>query len=154
MEEDHGQYVSFTMRLAELWQVHIKLMTTGRIEAEIEPPQDYPGAHLNPTHSYSAHQYLSALLPGLGVRFRCKRNIPATCLHPILISPQQPTHRNGIIGAGAILGLLDIALNDGNATRSATRVAFDKIAEIKTKKMERRKRLFKRMGWPLSPFFW
>ena len=51
-EEDHKQIIGLTKRLSTDYQIHVKLMKTGRIEAEIEYPQDFPMAHINPIHSY------------------------------------------------------------------------------------------------------
>ena len=66
-EDDHKQILGFTKRLSEYYQIHVKLMPTGKIEAEIEPPQDYPFAHLNSTHSFSAHPELKVLLTALNI---------------------------------------------------------------------------------------
>jgi hypothetical protein len=147
LEEDHGQYCSFAKRISEYWQIHIKLKTSGRMEAEIEPPQDYPMAHLNSNHSYSAHNDLSVLLAELGIPFTCRRTIPFSCTQPVVLTPLQPTHRNDFLTAGLTLAALDLGFGDGNTTRRVANTILEKAAKLKQKKMKRRKVLFDRMGW-------
>src|SRR2546427_3606834 len=69
-EEDHGQILGLTKPLSEYYQIHVKLMRAGRIEAEIEYSQDYPFAHLNSTHSFSAHPELNVLLTAMRIPYR------------------------------------------------------------------------------------
>ncbi len=147
LEEDRGQYCSFAKRLSEYSQIHIKLKTTGRIEAEIEPPQDYPGAHLNSIHSYSAHKELQAQLSILGIPFKCRRAIPLTCVNPQIVPPVQPTHRNDFLKVGAAVALLDLTLGDGSLTGKGLGIFADEAKKIRDKKMKRRLNLYRRMGW-------
>ena len=141
LEEDHGQYCSFAQRISEYSQIHIKLTTLGKIEAEIEPPQDYPMAHLNSIHSYSAHKELSALLSSMQIPFKCKRSIPYTCIQPLRIAPQQPTHRNMFLVAAGIVALLDLHYNDGKITRKSINFLMDETSKIHKRKTRRRKYL-------------
>lgn len=153
LEEDHGQYCSFAKRLSEFTQIHIKVKTTGSLEAEIEPPQDYPGAHLNSIHSYSAHKQLQSQLSVLGIPFKCRRTIPLTCINPQIVSPVQPTHRNDLLGLTAVVALADLAFNDGDFTRRGIGYVADKASDIREKKMKRRRRLYQQMGWHFFPYF-
>ena len=61
-QEDHGQVFGLILRVADDLQLHIKVMPDGMIEGEMEPPPAYPGAHLNPEHSYSAHKEIKEIL--------------------------------------------------------------------------------------------
>ena len=153
LEEDHGQYCSFANRLSEYTQVHIKVMTSGKLEAEIEPPQNYPGAHLNPAHSYSAHKELQAQLSVLGIPFKCRRAVPLSCQYPQVVLPVQPTHRNEFLKVGAVAALLDLAINDGDITRRGLGTLAEQAQNIKDKKMKRRMRLYRQMGWQYNPYF-
>ena len=69
LQEDHGQAFGLRYLLSGRKQLHVKVMPGGRIEAEIEPPPEYPFAHLNQAHSYSAHAEVVALLRGWGIGF-------------------------------------------------------------------------------------
>lgn len=153
LEEDHGQYCSFAKRLTEYTQIHIKVKPTGRVEAEIEPPQDYPGAHLNSVHSYSAHKELQAQLAVLGIPYKCRRAIPVTCVQPQIVTPVQPTHRDNLLGLGAVVALADLAFGDGNFTRKGIGAFADYARNIREKKMQRRRRLYQQMGWHYFPYF-
>jgi hypothetical protein len=153
LEEDHGQYCSFAKRLSEYTQIHIKVKPSGKLEAEIEPPQDYPGAHLNPIHSYSAHNELHAQLSILGIPFKCRRAIPLTCMHPQIIAPLQPAHRNDFLGLSAAVALVDLTLGNGEITRKGTGFIANKASDIREKKMKRRKRLYHQMGWHYFTYF-
>lgn len=147
-EEDHGQYCSFFMRIPEYSQIHIKLMPSGKLEAEIEPSQEYPMAHLNSIHSYPAHIELETLLSMLlRIKFRCRRDIPPTCIQPRIIPPQQPTHRNKFLKIGAGLALVDLAFSDGNTTRRVAGGVLDFATKLRERKAKRKRALYKRMGW-------
>lgn len=122
-EHDHKQIIGLTKHLSEYYQIHVKLMRTGRIEAEIEYPQDYPIAHLNPTHSYSAHAELALLLNALQIPYKCKRKPPISCLQRQIIQAQQPTHRDSFLVLGGIGALIDLAVNDGKITSAVLDVA-------------------------------
>lgn len=78
-------------------------MPSGQIEAEIEPSQDYPVAHLNKKHSYSAHNQLQQLLQQFGIPYLRNWSIPLSCLRPIIVKPFKPTHVKVIIGAVVVV---------------------------------------------------
>jgi len=79
-QEDHGQVFGRILRVADDLQLHIKVMPDGMIEGEMEPPPAYPGAHLNPEHSYSAHKEIEEILSTeTSITYYLERNIPSTC---------------------------------------------------------------------------
>lgn len=92
LEENHGQVFGLTFRINEYEQVHIKPMPDGTIEAEVEPPPDYPGAHLNPEHSYSAHDELEIILKHAGILYNRRSRPPSTCIQRVIKKPIKPTH--------------------------------------------------------------
>lgn len=92
LEEDHGQVFGMRRRLSEHEQLHVKVMPNGRIEAEIEPPPEYPLAHINQKHSYSAHRAVVDVLGRCGIKFRTVHDVPPTCLDPVVDRPSKPTH--------------------------------------------------------------
>lgn len=96
-EDDHGQVFGLALRLEEYQQIHIKFMADGAIEAEIEPPPSYPGAHLNPEYCYSAHQELEQVLQYAGIIYTRKRLTPITCIRRVIKKPENPTHIGTII---------------------------------------------------------
>lgn len=89
-EEDHGQVFGLRKKLLEVLQIHIKVLTNGIIEAELEPPPEYPGAHLNQVHSYSPHDGMPVLLDHIGFRYTIIHPIPDTCHLPTIIEPDRP----------------------------------------------------------------
>ena len=111
-QEDHGQVFGRILRVADDLQLHIKVMRNGMIEGEMEPPPAYPGAHLNLEHSYSAHREIEQILSTkTTVMYYVERNIPDTCLNPVIKKPHNPTHAKTIVAAG-IVGLGLVALAD------------------------------------------
>lgn len=138
-EDDHKQILGFTKRISEYYQIHAKLMPTGRIEAEIEPPQDYPMAHLNSTHSFSAHPELKALLTTLQIPYKCKRTPPDTCMNRQVIPPQDPTHMNTFLALGGAGVVLDIFLNEGKFTSIAFDVVSKQVNRTLNRKIKRKK---------------
>ena len=109
LEEYHGQVFGLRLLLSRREQLHVKVMPDGPVEAEIEPPPEYPFAHINRKHSYSAHRQVGRILRGCGIRFRTTRTVPRTCLRPIIDRPDNPSHWTAIalwIGAGAVAWLL------------------------------------------------
>ena len=140
-EEDHGQILSFTKRLSEYYQIHVKLMRIGRIEAEIEYPQDYPMAHLNSTHSFSAHPELNLLLSAMQIPYKRKRVIPVTCIHRQVIPAQTPTHMNTVLKVSGGLALLDLIFNDGEITGKALDILSKQASKNIVRKLKRRKYL-------------
>lgn len=101
-EDDHGQVFGLSFRINEYEQIHIKPMPDGIIEAEIEPPPSYPGAHLNPEHSYSAHNELEIFLNHAGIRYSRRTRIPLTCIQRVIKKPVKPSHIATIV-VGAVL---------------------------------------------------
>jgi hypothetical protein len=140
-EEDHGQILSFTKRLSEYYQIHVKLMRTGRIEAEIEYPQDYPMAHLNSSHSFSAHPELNLLLIAMQIPYKRKKVIPIICTQRQVIPAQTPTHRNAFLAVGGGVAVLDLILNDGKITKVALDVLLKQAGKSINRKRKRRKYL-------------
>ncbi len=65
-------------------------MPDGLIESEFEPPPEYPGAHLDPKHSYPSHESLRSLLNKIGLTYKVNTPIPDTCNQPQIIKPDRP----------------------------------------------------------------
>ena len=117
LQEDHGQAFGLRYRLSRREQLHVKVMPGGLIEAEIEPPPEYPLAHRDQKHSYSAHAEVDAMLRGWGIGLRTARAVPETCLYPVVVPPDNPPHISDILfgvvtGVGVATGvyLLDCHL--------------------------------------------
>jgi hypothetical protein len=142
-EDDHKQIIGFTKHISQYYQIHVKLMRTGRIEAEIEPPQDYPMAHLNPIHSFSAHPELNVLLTTMQIPFKVKQKPPDTCIHRQIIPPQNPTRRDTFLVAGSIGMTLDLFLNEGKFTGTALNILSKQVSKTLKRKIKRRKYLYK-----------
>lgn len=102
LEDDHGQVFGRRLRLSEHEQLHIKVMPDGWIEAEIEPPPEYPFAHRNQDHSYSAHGAVLDVLRECGIRFRTVPDVPATCLDPVVVKPVKPTSITALAVAAVV----------------------------------------------------
>ncbi len=141
-EEDHRQILGLTKRLSEYYQIHLKLMRTGRIEAEIEYPQDYPMAHINPTHSFSAHTELNLLLNAIQIPHKCKRKPPITCVQPQVIPAQQPTHMDAFLKIGGVGALADLIFNDGKITTAVLKVVSKEVRKSIHRKVKRRRFLY------------
>lgn len=106
IQEPHGQVFGRAIRVADDLQIHIKPMPNREIEAEMEPPPDLPGAHLNPEHSYPAHKELLEILYRIETPYHLKGRTPLTCLQPVIIKPVKPMH----IVTMAIVGIVVVAL--------------------------------------------
>jgi len=108
LQMEKGQVFGLVLTNGDDKQIHIKAMPNGQIEAEIEPTQDYPIAHLNQIHSYSAHQDLVELFKNhLSISYKKKLIPPFSCLKPQVIEPKSPSHINTIlttIAVGAVVG--------------------------------------------------
>jgi hypothetical protein len=141
LEEDHGQILSFTKRLSEYYQIHVKLMRTGRIEAEMEYPHDYPLAHLNQIHSFSAHAELNLLLIALQIPYKCKRVPPITCVQRQVIPAQNPTTLNTVLALSGVGALADIIFNNGEITSKVLGVVSKQVSKNLRRKARRRKYL-------------
>lgn len=140
-EEDHSQILGLTKHLSTNYQIHVKLMRTGRIEAEIEYPQDYPMAHLNSIHSFSAHAELNLLFTALHIPYKCKKNPPITCIQRRIIPAQQPTHRDDFLAIGGIAALVDVIFNDGKITSKVLDIVSKEVRKSIRRKSKRRKYL-------------
>lgn len=142
-EDDHKQIIGFTKHLTQYSQIHVKLMQTGKIEAEIEPPQDYPMAHLNQIHSYSAHPELKVLFTIMQIPYKCKQRPPDTCTHRQIIQPKNPTHMDAFLVAGGIGAALDLYFNKGKITGTAFDILSKEVQKTLKRKMKRRKYLYR-----------
>jgi len=140
-EEDHGQILGLTKHLSTNYQIHVKLMRTGRIEAEIEYPQDFPIAHLNSTHSFSAHAELSLLFLALQIPYKSKKTPPITCIKRRIIPAQSPTHRDDFLAIGGIAALADIIFNDGKITSKVLDIVSKEVKKSISRKSKRKKYL-------------
>jgi len=107
LQENHGQKFGLTKRLNEKTQIHVKLLENGVIESEMEYPSDYPMAHLNPEHSYSAHPEIEQILNKCGLALTKKIVPPITCVKRIIKKAINPTHKNTIV-AGVIISAVVI----------------------------------------------
>ena len=106
LQEDHGQVFGLTKRLDEYNQIHVKVMKNGNIEAEIEYPPDYPFAHLNQTHSYSAHDEMQLLLNALRIPYFFKINPPIACIRRKIVKAVKPTHVKVLLGELLLVGVI------------------------------------------------
>ena len=89
-EENHGQEFGLRYRIERVLQIHVKVMANGLIESELEPPPEYPIAHLNQRYSYSPHLGLPLLLSQIGLEYKIRTPIPDTCNLPEIIKPGRP----------------------------------------------------------------
>lgn len=105
LEENHGQVFGMRRTISEQEQVHIKVMPDGWIESEIEPPPEYPLAHVNPAHSYSSHDEVLGILHECRIGFRMVADVPEPCLNPTVKRPNKPTHWKTIVGAVSVVAL-------------------------------------------------
>ena len=114
-ERNHGQIFGLRRLLSRREQLHVKVMPDGLIEAEIEPPPEYPLAHINQKHSYSAHGQVARILRECGIGFQTVRAVPRTCLHPrprdgscdrsVIDRPDNPSHWTALaLGMGVAIG--------------------------------------------------
>lgn len=104
-----GQVFGLIAPITDMLQIHLKIMNDGNIEGELEPPPEFPGAHLNQTHSYSAHKEIKAILQDIGISYQLNTSIPETCKSPRIIRPDNPMHAATMVGLG-ILGVLGALL--------------------------------------------
>lgn len=106
LEEYHGQVFSTTKRLDEHTQIHLKVLQDGTTESEMEYPPDYPVAHLNPTHSYSAHKETEIILNHFSIAYKLKRIPPITCIQRKIVKAIKPSHWTVILGALVVIVLV------------------------------------------------
>lgn len=97
-EESRGQIFSTTKRFDEYTQIHFKVLQDGTIESEMEYPPDYPIAHLNSIHSYSAHKETEIILKRFSISYKLKRIPPITCIQRKIIKAMKPSHWTTILG--------------------------------------------------------
>ena len=89
-EQDHGQVFGLKRKLLELLQIHLKIMPDGIIESELEPPPDFPSAHLNQKYSFPPHSGMPSLLDLINIDYSIISPIPETCKFPKIITPDNP----------------------------------------------------------------
>ena len=99
LEEPRGQIFSTTKRLDEYTQIHFKVLQDGTIESEMEYPPDYPIAHLNSIHSYSAHKETEIILNHFSIPYKLKKIPPITCIKRKIVKALKPSHWTTIFGA-------------------------------------------------------
>lgn len=109
-QDDSTFEFGLVLRIDEYAQMHVKVDSEGRIEAEIEYPPDYPVAHLNQKHSYSAHHGLKQVFRFVRVRHKSKFFPPLTCLRPKIIPAINPSHAKTIAGGLLALGVIGVFL--------------------------------------------
>jgi len=95
------------LRVSDKLQHHIKVMPNGNIESEMEPPPAYPAAHLNPEHSYSAHQETEQVLRLARIGYNVISPIPETCKNRKIKKPDNPAHASEL-ALGVALGVTTI----------------------------------------------
>lgn len=116
LQEDHGQVFGYVLRVKDKLQLHVKVMPDGGIESEMEPPPAYPAAHLNPEHSYSAHQETEQVLRLSRIRYGVIPEIPHTCIYRKIKKPYKPTHAAGfaLAGIGVALAVILAKVLEGD----------------------------------------
>ena len=105
LQENHNQFFGFTKRLDEYIQVHVKLLKNNCIESEMEYSPDYPFAHLNEEHSYSAHYEIKEILDSMIIPYSYQTNPPTSCLRRKIVQALNPTHASAIV-LGALVGIV------------------------------------------------
>lgn len=98
-EEPRGQIFGMVKRLDEYTQVHFKVLQNGTVESEMEYPPDYPIAHMNPIHSYSAHKETEIILSHFSIPYGLKRMPPTTCIQRKIVKAIKPSHWTTVLGA-------------------------------------------------------
>lgn len=95
-EEERFQDTNFQFQQGQIYglvknidndkQTHVRVMPDGELEAEIESCPEYPFAHLNQKHSYSAHPELEELLKRkMYNKYHQKKLPPLTCIKRIIV---------------------------------------------------------------------
>lgn len=104
-QENHGQVFGLAKNLDQVMQIHVKVMPTGNIEAEIEPSIRYV-EHLNQNYSTPAHYHVKQILDVLRIPYE---TICASrkCLEGRIHKPTKTTSVLAVlIGGLMILGLI------------------------------------------------
>ena len=65
----------------------------------MEYPSDYPIAHLNSIHSYSAHKETEIILNHFSIPYKLKKIPPITCIKRKIVKALKPSHWTTIFGA-------------------------------------------------------
>ena len=110
LQEDHGQILGMRKKLDNYIQIHVKIMKDLSIESEIEYQPEYPFAHTNKTHSYSAHKETQEIFNQLGISYFLKQTPPLTCIKRKIIKAVKPSHWTTVIGGLALAGLVIAAV--------------------------------------------
>lgn len=105
LQEDHGQILGIRKKLGKYSQIHVKIMEDLSIESEIEYQPEFPFAHTNKIHSYSAHKETQEIFNQLGISHFLKQIPPLTCIKRKIIKAIKPTHWTTIVGGIALAGL-------------------------------------------------
>ncbi len=109
LQENHGQVFGLTKRLDEYTQIHVKVMKNGNIEAEMEYPPDYPFAHLNKEHSYSAHSEVKQILDDLRISRAFRADTPISCIIRKIKKALNPTPVKTLVAVvGVTIGLVAV----------------------------------------------
>lgn len=109
LQENHDQFFGLTKRLDEYTQIHVKLLKNNCIESEMEYPPDYPFAHINEEHSYSAHYEIKEILDSMTIPYSYQTNPPTSCLRRKIIKALNPSHA-GAIALGLLAGIVIVGL--------------------------------------------
>ena len=111
LEQNKGHVFGLVLALEGDKQIHVKVMPNGQIEAEVEPIPDFPFAHLNQKHSYSAHKELGEIFKNyLSTPYKKKLIPPLTCIRRIIIEPVNPTPIETVVVGGLVALLIGGAL--------------------------------------------
>jgi len=104
-QENHGQILGIRKKLGKYRQIHVKIMRDLSIESEIEYQPEFPFAHLNKAHSYSAHKETQEIFNQLGIAHFLKQTPPLTCIKRKIIKAVKPSHWTTIVVGIALAGL-------------------------------------------------
>ena len=110
LQEDHGQILGIRKKLDKYMQIHVKIMKDLTIESEIEYQPEYPFAHNNITHTYSAHKETQEIFNQLGIDLLLKQTPPLTCIKRKIIKAVKPSHWTTVVVGLALAGLAIAAL--------------------------------------------
>jgi len=104
-QENHGQILGIRKKLDKYMQIHVKVMRDLSIESEMEYQPEFPLAHLNTIHSYSAHKETQEVFTQLGISYFLKQTPPLTCIKRKIIKAVKPSHWTTVVGGLALVGL-------------------------------------------------
>ena len=109
-QDDSEFEFGLVLRVNEHTQMHVKVDSEGHIESEIEYPPDYPAAHLNKIHSYSAHHQLKEVFNAVRIRHKSKLFLPMTCLRPKITPAENPSHAKTLAKGLLVLSVVGTVL--------------------------------------------